>query len=111
MALKLGGNSSSCSLPGRISIQLTNGSLSETAESRRRQGNGNPYVSDEEFPGLPELASSLSLPESMTMFSCDLRKTCGQMASCEEAYFHLFQCVNGRFDGDNDGMSCESNCR
>ncbi|RUR43630.1 endonuclease [Vreelandella populi] len=66
------------------------------------QGNGNPYVSNEEFPGLPE-------PEPI--FSCNVRKTCSQMASCEEAFFHLLQCGNGRLDGNNDGVPCKSICR
>ncbi|NVF14704.1 excalibur calcium-binding domain-containing protein [Halomonas maris] len=33
------------------------------------------------------------------------------MASCEAAIFHLNQRGNGRLDGDNDGMPCESICR
>ena len=68
------------------------------------QGNGNPYVSDERLPGITE-------PEPAPMFSCGVRKTCGQMSSCEEAYFHLLQCGNGRLDGNNDGVPCESICR
>ncbi|MBZ5486883.1 excalibur calcium-binding domain-containing protein [Halomonas aquamarina] len=51
------------------------------------------------------------MPDSITEFSCDTRKTCGQMSSCDEAMFHLLQCGNGRLDGDNDGVPCESICR
>ena len=46
-----------------------------------------------------------------TSYSCSVRKTCGQMASCSEARFHLEQCGNGRLDRDNDGVPCESLCR
>lgn len=44
-------------------------------------------------------------------FSCDTRKTCGQMSSCAEAQFHLKQCGNVRLDRNNDGVPCESLCR
>ena len=38
-----------------------------------------------------------------------IKKTCGQMSSCEEAKFQL-ACGNTRLDGDKDGMPCESIC-
>ena len=44
-------------------------------------------------------------------FSCDQRKTCGQMASCAEAEYHLLQCGNSRLDRDGDGIPCEAICR
>lgn len=44
-------------------------------------------------------------------FSCEVRKNCGQMSSCEEANFHLEQCGNSRLDRDSDGVPCESLCR
>lgn len=44
-------------------------------------------------------------------FSCDQRKTCGQMASCAEAEYHLRQCRNSRLDRDGDGIPCEAICR
>ena len=44
-------------------------------------------------------------------YSCSPRKTCGRMASCEEARFHLKQCGNKRLDGDGDGVPCNSLCR
>ncbi|TFH84777.1 endonuclease [Billgrantia azerbaijanica] len=71
------------------------------------QGNGNPYVSDDSIPAAPAQPTE---PES-SLFSCSPRKTCGTMASCEEAMFHLQQCGNGRLDRDNDGIPCESICR
>lgn len=44
-------------------------------------------------------------------YSCETRKTCGQMSSCEEAKYQLTQCRNGRLDGNSDGVPCESLCR
>lgn len=46
-----------------------------------------------------------------TAYSCSARKTCGQMASCAEAKFHLNECGNGRLDRDDDGAPCESLCQ
>nr|WP_298412403.1 endonuclease [uncultured Halomonas sp.] len=85
------------------------------------QGEANPYVSG----GSPVDAASpvgtaksfkrsapIRLPSStLTAFSCASRKTCGAMASCAEATFHLQQCHNTRLDGDRDGVPCESLCR
>lgn len=44
-------------------------------------------------------------------FSCDGKRTCGQMSSCDEAYFYLQQCGVSRLDGDKDGVPCESICK
>ena len=44
-------------------------------------------------------------------FSCKRRKTCGAMASCEEARFHLRECGNRRLDRNRDGVPCESLCQ
>lgn len=44
-------------------------------------------------------------------FSCDQRKTCGQMASCAEAEYHLLQCGNSRLDQNGNGVPCETICR
>lgn len=43
-------------------------------------------------------------------FSCDCSKTCGAMASCQEALFQLNQCGCSRRDSDRDGVPCESIC-
>ncbi|WP_286086993.1 MULTISPECIES: endonuclease [unclassified Halomonas] len=82
------------------------------------QGNGNTYVSNEDLPtarGIVTpplvLENRSSTAGALPSFSCDTRKTCGQMSSCNESYFHLLQCGNGRLDGDNDGVPCESICR
>lgn len=43
-------------------------------------------------------------------FSCNCSKSCGAMASCQEAYFQLNQCGCSRRDSDGDGVPCESIC-
>jgi micrococcal nuclease len=43
-------------------------------------------------------------------YTCSCSKTCGEMASCDEAYYQLNQCGCSRRDGDNDGVPCESIC-
>lgn len=44
-------------------------------------------------------------------FSCkNGKKTCGEMASCEEAHFYLNECGMGKLDKDDDGVPCESIC-
>lgn len=80
------------------------------------QGSGNPYVSEDRapsqqvFPNRQPTPSTLVSQES-SAFSCSTRKTCGAMATCEEARYHLEQCGNGRLDRDKDGVPCESLCR
>lgn len=45
-------------------------------------------------------------------YSCQPRKTCGQIGSCQEANWYLWNCSwGGRLDGDSDGVPCESICR
>ncbi|NBB15832.1 nuclease [Caulobacter sp. SLTY] len=56
-------------------------------------------------------ADASPLPSAASGFTCDARKTCGQMASCEEAVFQLNQCGATRIDGDGDGVPCEALCR
>lgn len=48
-------------------------------------------------------------PTKASGFQCGKSK-CGQMNSCEEAYFHLQQCGQKRLDRDRDGIPCESIC-
>lgn len=43
--------------------------------------------------------------------ACGSKRVCGEMASCEEAYFHLRECGLSRLDGDGDGVPCEAICR
>lgn len=43
-------------------------------------------------------------------YSCSVAKNCGDMVSCEEAYFYLNTCGKSSLDRDNDGIPCESIC-
>ena len=48
---------------------------------------------------------------TVTGGSCsDGKRVCGDMASCEDAVFHLEQCGMTRLDGDSDGTPCEKIC-
>lgn len=44
-------------------------------------------------------------------YTCNCSKTCGEMSSCQEAYFQLNNCGCRKRDGNNDGVPCESICR
>jgi endonuclease YncB( thermonuclease family) len=50
-----------------------------------------------------------AVPPSAT-FTCGAKQYCREMASCEEARFHLRECRLLRLDGDGDGEPCESLC-
>lgn len=39
------------------------------------------------------------------------KKTCRQMVSCEEAFFHLVSCGVRNLDKDGDGIPCEALCQ
>ncbi|MDB5539033.1 MAG: nuclease [Devosia sp.] len=44
-------------------------------------------------------------------WSCQPRKTCGKIGSCEEAEYYLYNCSwGGKLDGDGDGAPCETLC-
>jgi endonuclease YncB( thermonuclease family) len=47
---------------------------------------------------------------SSPSYVCSCGKTCGQMTSCEEAYYQLNHCGCSARDGDEDGIPCESLC-
>ncbi len=49
-------------------------------------------------------------PKPAPKFSCEDKRNCGTMGSCEEAYYHLNTCGNKRLDNDQDGIPCESIC-
>lgn len=70
-----------------------------------RKAGRNQATSEPKKPALSQPASNASA------FSCSVRKTCGQMASCAEARYHLTECGNGRLDRDGDGVPCESICK
>jgi hypothetical protein len=50
-------------------------------------------------------------PAVAQSFSCEPRKTCGRIRSCDEAVWYLYNCSwGGRLDGDSDGAPCENLC-
>ena len=49
-------------------------------------------------------------PTPSTGFSCGSKRTCKEMASCDEAKYYLSRCRLAHLDGDKDGVPCESLC-
>lgn len=43
-------------------------------------------------------------------YTCGAKGRCREMASCEEAVFHLRECGLRSLDGDRDGVPCERLC-
>jgi endonuclease YncB( thermonuclease family) len=43
--------------------------------------------------------------------ACGAKRTCGEMAGCDEARFYLRECGLSSLDGDADGVPCEALCR
>lgn len=89
---------------------------------RNLQGNSNHWVTGDAAPTKrhPDERSSAAppvQPESMftgqvsSALTCETRKFCSQMSSCEEAMYHLNTCGNTRLDGNGDGVPCEAICR
>ncbi|MBU1173896.1 MAG: excalibur calcium-binding domain-containing protein [Alphaproteobacteria bacterium] len=59
-------------------------------------------------PGIAPLDAVSIVAQS---WSCNPRKTCGKIGSCDEAYWYYINCSwGGRLDGDGDGVPCESIC-
>lgn len=54
----------------------------------------------------------LDTPEKLAepAYDCAV-KTCGKMASCEEAVYKLYVCQHSARDANNDGVPCESLCK
>lgn len=49
--------------------------------------------------------------ETAQSWSCQPRKTCGRIGSCDEARWYLNNCSwGGKLDRDGDGIPCESIC-
>lgn len=51
-----------------------------------------------------------SNPSPTSSYTCSCSKTCGQMLSCDEAYYQLNTCGCSQRDGDGDGVPCEDIC-
>ena len=88
------------------------------------QGQGNRFVEDyaalfgqaapvgtapAPVPAAP--ATPASVAANPSGWTCGAKTTCGQMASCDEAKFHLTQCGLKGLDRDGDGVPCASLCR
>ena len=43
-------------------------------------------------------------------YQCGTKKYCGEMSSCEEAYYYLEKCELSRLDWNSDGVPCERLC-
>ncbi len=54
----------------------------------------------------PELEFTFERQPS-TVFSCEGKRYCTEMSSCEEAIFYLQNCPGVAMDGDKDGIPCE----
>lgn len=69
-----------------------------------------PQPQQQEQQSQPAAVSAPPTAVPGPQFSCDCSKTCGAMASCQEALFQLNQCGCSRRDSDRDGVPCESIC-
>ena len=74
------------------------------------------YCPDNQYceGGRPRTApqTAESADEISTDFSCsDNKRYCGEMRSCDEAYFFLSECWVSGLDGDQDGIPCEKLCK
>lgn len=50
------------------------------------------------------------VPQAGESYVCNCKKTCSQLASCDEAYYQLNTCGCSIRDGDDDGVPCEAIC-
>jgi len=48
-----------------------------------------------------------AMPATSSRFSCDGRRYCSQMTSCDEATYFLRNCPGVEMDGNRDGVPCE----
>ncbi len=90
----------------------------ETERNRRiteLQGVGNPYITiglvdevDADLRTTPPAATPAA--PAKIQFSCTVKKSCGDLQSCEEARYHLTTCGNASLDRDGDGMPCTALC-
>jgi hypothetical protein len=70
------------------------------AEKKRRAAAGSAAAAT------PRKAAPVATAAS-SGFSCDGRRYCSQMKSCDEARYFLAHCPGARMDGDRTGIPCE----
>lgn len=56
------------------------------------------------------LEETKEVDSAQNIYTCNTDKNCGDMSSCEEAYFYLNTCNKKSLDRDSDGVPCESIC-
>ncbi|SOZ39977.1 excalibur calcium-binding domain-containing protein [Cupriavidus neocaledonicus] len=56
----------------------------------------------------PPIAVSVVTTTPESVFRCEGKQHCSQMASCAEARFYLKHCPAVKMDGDGDGIPCET---
>ena len=65
--------------------------------------------------GTCNVAPTARAPAAVTVnsggFSCNGKRYCREMTSCEEAKFYFTQCGVRSLDGNHDGVPCEKLCR
>ena len=78
------------------------------------QGNENEILRDACAGNVPPAADTpapqLTKTGTSGEFACRPKKTCKEMASCEEAQYRLKECGQKPLDRDNDGIPCEALC-
>lgn len=83
----------------------------KAAYKKRLALSGGPLKPSSAVNSLHSRPKSRASATAKKRFSCQPRKTCSKMASCEEAKFHLQTCGNKRLDRDRNGIPCEALCR
>ena len=58
-------------------------------------------------PAAPAAKTAPVSPSGPAGFSCDGRKYCSQMMSCDEAKYFLSNCPGVKMVGDKNGIPCE----
>lgn len=75
------------------------------------QDRDNPFISQYASRFGKTAAAPAATSAQPPAFTCGSKKTCGEMASCEEARFYLTQYGVKSLDRDSDGIPCASLCR
>jgi hypothetical protein len=59
---------------------------------------------------IQSLSEGQMTTRSASPFSCEQKRACKKMTSCDEAYYHLQRCGRKSLDRDKDGIPCEAIC-